>query len=172
MRNSEAKQITPEEANSLAKERLRTWLRLFSATGLVEGEIRRRLRASFDTTLPQFDFMAALYKAKTPPSMGELSAELLVTNGNVTGLADRLEKAGLIQRIRSDDDRRTTRLVLTDQGRSAFEDMAGTHETWIDELFGVLDHDQLNALDTLLTELKRPFVDEIEEIEVRQRSAS
>ncbi len=160
MRNSEATRLTSEEADSMAKERLRTWLRLFSATGLVEGEIRRRLRASFDTTLPQFDFMAALYKAETPPSMGELSTELLVTNGNVTGLADRLEKAGLIRRIRSEDDRRTTRLSLTDRGRTAFEEMAGTHETWIDELLGVLDHDQLNALDRLLSELKRPFLEE------------
>ena len=42
---------------------LRLWLRLLTCTTLIEGEIRRRLRDSFDITLPRFDLMAQLDKA-------------------------------------------------------------------------------------------------------------
>ena len=42
------------------KDELRLWLRLFTCKELIEGEVRRRLRDSFDVTLPRFDLMAQL----------------------------------------------------------------------------------------------------------------
>ncbi len=45
------------------KEELRLWLRLLTCATLIEGEIRRRLRREFATTLPRFDMMAALDRA-------------------------------------------------------------------------------------------------------------
>jgi len=65
---------------------LRLWLRLFTCNTLIEGEVRRRLRESFDVTFPRFDLMAQLDRAPNGMTLGELSGRMMVSNGNVTGL--------------------------------------------------------------------------------------
>ena len=78
-----------------SKERLRLWLRILSAQRVIENEVRERLRVEHDTTLPRFDVMAALYRNEEGLKMSELSGELRVSNGNVTGIVDRLVNDGL-----------------------------------------------------------------------------
>ncbi len=77
------------------KDELRLWLRLFACKEVIESEVRRRLRDSFDVTLPRFDLMAQLYRAPKAMTLGELSQRMMVSNGNVTGLVDRLLEQGL-----------------------------------------------------------------------------
>src|SRR5690606_31303841 len=74
---------------AVSKARLRLWLRLLAVTRMVEGELRERLRG-LETTLPRFDVMAALSRAPDGLKMTELSNVLRVSNGNVTGIVDRL----------------------------------------------------------------------------------
>ena len=69
---------------------LRLWLRLLTLSTLIESEVRRRLRKEFATTLPRFDLMAQLERAHDGMSLNELSKRMMVTNGNVTGLVERL----------------------------------------------------------------------------------
>ena len=75
---------------------LRIWLRLLTCMNMTEGMIRARLHAQFATTLPRFDVLAALDAAGTELTMGALSARLMVTSGNVTGLVNAMEKDGLV----------------------------------------------------------------------------
>ena len=77
------------------KDELRLWLRLFSCKMLIENEIRRRLRDNYEITLPRFDLMAQLDKAPAGMKLGELSQRLMVSNGNITGLVDRLVELAL-----------------------------------------------------------------------------
>ena len=55
------------------KTELRLWLRLLTCTTLIENEVRRRLRDSFDITLPRFDLLAQLDRAPNGMTLGELS---------------------------------------------------------------------------------------------------
>ncbi len=87
---------------------LRTWLRALTCVRLIETQIRARLRAEFDTTLPRFDVLAQLDAARGSLTMGELSARLMVTSGNVTGLIDAMEREGLVSRRPHPSDRRST----------------------------------------------------------------
>ena len=73
-----------------AWDRLRLWLRLLRASRTIEAELRERLKRDYDTTLPRFDVMAALYRSPEGMLMSDLSRYLLVSNGNVTGIVDRL----------------------------------------------------------------------------------
>jgi DNA-binding MarR family transcriptional regulator len=127
------------------KARLRLWLRLLSTTKLVSQEIRRRLRVEFDATLPQFDLLAQLYREPEGLRLGELSRRTMVTNGNVTGLADRLEADGLIRRETLEADRRVTVARLTRKGRDLFTTMAKAHEGWIRELTAELDDEEIDV---------------------------
>jgi DNA-binding MarR family transcriptional regulator len=142
--------------DAASKSRLRLWLRILSVSRTVEAELRERLRGA-DTTLPRFDVMAALHRAGNGLRMSELSAVLRVSNGNVTGIVDRLEAEGLAQRLPVEGDRRALLVRLTPAGASAFVDLAARHEAWVNELLGVVtaaeaDHliEQLQAVRTRL----------------------
>ena len=133
---------------------LRLWLRLLTCTTLIEGEVRRRLRDEFDVTLPRFDLMAQLDKAPNGMTLGELSQRMMVSNGNVTGLAERLVEQGLLDRRPSPNARRAQIVSLTAEGRRAFRAMARTHEDWIARIFAGLDAAEIDQLMTLLAKTK------------------
>lgn len=136
------------------KAELRLWLRLLTCTTMIEGEVRRRLRERFDTTLPRFDLLAQLERAPDGLTLGEISRRMMVSNGNVTGLAERLETEGLIERRRSASDRRASYLRLTATGRAEFARMAREHEGWIADLFAGLAAADVAALMALLGRAK------------------
>ncbi len=133
---------------------LRLWLRLLTLTTLVESEIRGGLRVAFDTTLPRFDLMAALHKTKAPLTMGDLSRRLMVSNGNITGVTERLVEEGLVVRTRSKEDKRTQYVELTAAGRTEFERMAARHEQWIAAAFADLSDAEATKLMELLGKAK------------------
>jgi DNA-binding MarR family transcriptional regulator len=132
------------------KSQLRLWLRMLSITKMISQEVRRRLRVEFDATLPQFDLLAQLYREPEGIRLGELSRRTMVTNGNITGLADRLEADGLVQRETLEGDRRVTVAKLTRKGRDHFAVMAKAHEGWLRELMADIDE---TAMDETLTRL-------------------
>ncbi|RMF08183.1 MAG: MarR family transcriptional regulator [Alphaproteobacteria bacterium] len=142
------------EAVPASKQALRLWLRLLSCSTMIEQRMRHLLKDKFGTTLPRFDFMATLYRFDEGLSMGELSRWLMVSNGNVTGVADRLEKEGMIRRVPSPNDRRSQIVTMTPAGRAAFEEWAREHERWINDLFGKLDTEEMGRLIDLLAKVK------------------
>lgn len=144
---------------SLSKARLRLWLKLLKASGQVEAALRRRLRIEYGTTLPRFDVMAALSRAPDGLRMSEISERLRVSNGNITGIVDRLVEEGLARRVAVPDDRRATRARLTPQGHEDFARQAASHEAWIDDMLSAHGAEDLHALsgqlDRLLNRLEQ-----------------
>ncbi|MFT3954981.1 MAG: MarR family transcriptional regulator [Piscinibacter sp.] len=134
---------------------IKLWLRLLACTTRVENVIRQRLRSEFGTTLPRFDLLAQLDRESAGLSMGELSARMMVTGGNVTGIVDQLEGEGLVVREDHPTDRRAFRVCLTAAGRRQFRRMAAVHETWIVELFDGWSPAQKNQVHDLLATLKQ-----------------
>ena len=148
------------------KDELRLWLRLLTCTTLVEAEIRRRLRREFDTTLPRFDLLAQLERAPAAGlTLGEVSRRMMVSNGNVTGLAARLEEEGLVERRVSRTDRRSQVLRLTPRGRREFVRQSAAHEGWIAELLGGLSERERAALHGLLGRAKASVRAGLQEVE-------
>ena len=151
----------PRDAETRVAERpgdhvveLRLWLRLLTCTTMIETEVRRRLREDFDTTLPRFDVLAQLDKTPGGMTLGELSQRMMVSNGNVTGLADRLAADGLLERRASSRDRRVQIVKLTAAGRRAFRTMARANGDWISDVFSGLDDQDIETLMRLLAKTK------------------
>jgi DNA-binding MarR family transcriptional regulator len=80
---------------------------------------------------------------------------MMVSNGNVTGLAARLESEGLVERRARPGDRRAQLLRLTPKGRREFARQSAAHERWIAELLGGLEAAERAALFRLLGQTKR-----------------
>jgi len=133
---------------------LRLWLRMLTCCNLVESEIRGRLRTEYETTLPRFDLMAQLLRVPEGMKMSELSRHMMVTNGNITGITDQLEKEGMVERIKVATDRRSSVIKLTSKGKRNFKRMAESHEQWIQTLFSGLSPKSRDALYEALGELK------------------
>lgn len=129
-----------------SKQRLRFWLRLLKLQRHMEAVIREKLRAEFGTTLPRFDVMAALYHHERGLRMSALSSFLKVSNGNVTGIVDRLVLDGYVMRVPVKGDRRAMVVRLTKKGRDDFSHMAGVHECWVNDLLDDLSPDEAEAM--------------------------
>jgi DNA-binding MarR family transcriptional regulator len=143
-----------EERPSEHQDALRLWLRLLTCTTLIEGEIRTRLRERFDVTLPRFDLMAQLEKSPDGLTLGELSRRMMVSNGNITGLVERLAELGLIERIPHPTDRRAAFVRLTQSGRAAFAEMAREHAGWVAALAADLSELEMATMMRLLARMK------------------
>ncbi len=130
--------MTASTVTTASKERLRAWLKILKTARLIEKELRERFRSELDSTLPRFDVMAALDRSGDGLKMNELSSALRVSNGNITGIVDRLVEAELVERRAVEGDRRAQLICLTNLGRATFADHATIHEGWVDELLADL----------------------------------
>lgn len=135
--------------------RLRLWLQMLKATRHIEAELREKLRLEHGTTLPRFDVMAALERRPDGLKMSELSRRLMVSNGNVTGIVDRLVEDDLVVRVEVEGDRRATRVRLTDEGRAAFEAMAVQHAHWIQQFIDPLDDREVAETTAALAKIRK-----------------
>ncbi|MEO5933922.1 MAG: MarR family transcriptional regulator, partial [Duganella sp.] len=71
-------------------------------------------------THPQFDIIATL--GNTPGmSYKELGEKTLITKGTLTGVIERLEQKGLVERLRNDCDKRSFSVRLTASGEAVFD---------------------------------------------------
>ena len=106
----------------------------------------------YGLTPPQFGILEALHHLGPLP-LGELAEKLLVTGGNVTYVMDRLEAQGLVQRCRSEEDRRVVTAVLTPEGRDLVAAVFPEHATFIAGLMSALDVREQDELRELLKRL-------------------
>ena len=141
------------------KERLRLWIRLLRTSRIIEGELREKLKSEFGSTLPRFDVMSALNRQPDGMLMSDLSRYLLVSNGNVTGIVDRLVADGYVVRGARDGDRRTSIVRLTEEGTRAFRAMAAAHEGWISEFLGQVGEGDARRLSATLKSFRSNWED-------------
>lgn len=122
-------------------------------TTLIEKRIRLYLKETCNTTLPRFDAMAALERAGEKITMSQLSDRLLVSNGNVTVLINRLVEDGLVDRQADENDRRIQYVSLTPAGRKAFLQVAEMHEALVDSIFSEISDAKIDKLLRMISEM-------------------
>jgi DNA-binding MarR family transcriptional regulator len=137
-----------------SKLSLRLWLRLLSCSMIIEKRMRARLDAEFGTTLPRFDILSALERHPEGLTMGQLSRSIMVSNGNVTAVVNRLLEDGCLARTTEKKDRRVATVRLTSKGRKVFLRMARVHEQWIDHMFEGLSDQRIDELMSMLGEMR------------------
>lgn len=73
-----------------------------------------------DLTGPQIHVVVVLALAGAPMPMAELAHRIAASAPTMTGIVDRLERQGLVARLRDDQDRRVVHIALTEAGQSAW----------------------------------------------------
>ena len=95
---------------------LRTWNRLRTCTGRIATLLAQRLRSEYGMNPARLDLLGHLHQAPEGLAMTALARRLMVTNASVTGLVDRMETEGLVERRPSPADRRRTLIAATRTG--------------------------------------------------------
>ena len=98
-----------------------------------------------------------LWLVKRSPglSLAELAAEEGISPPAMCGHVDRLERAGLIERVRSSEDRRRVGLRLTDDGARLLRRVRARRTTWLADRLGALEPQELEAVAAAVGPLSR-----------------
>jgi DNA-binding MarR family transcriptional regulator len=131
---------------------------LIRAFGLVE-RVMRPYFAAFGISGSQWGVIRNLHRAeregRSGLRLGELSHSLLIRPPSVTGLIDRLERSGLVQRVALAEDLRVRQIQLTPTGRQMVLRILADHDDQINEVLGGLGPSEQHELSRLLTTLSR-----------------
>jgi len=107
----------------------------------------------------KFNVLVILYKNPEKSMMlSEIGERMLVTKANITGLIDRLERQGLVRRIRDDMDRRKIRAVMTEKGRNFTAEIIERYKEWTAKIMATLDDREKNQLIGIMTKLQNGLV--------------
>lgn len=88
-------------------------------------------------------------------SMRELAAEERISAPALSGHVDRMEKAGLLERVRDEDDRRRVGLALTEEGERLLKNIRARRTTWLADRLRDLDDDDVDAIERAIEPLGR-----------------
>lgn len=138
------------DTSDFRKDETRLWLSVLAVYNVVYPELNRQLKERTGISISKFDVMAQLARYPDGLSMGELSTKLKVSNGNVSGLINRLRKEELVDKSMSADDRRSFVAVLTPGGRQKFEEAAALHADVLAACFLHLGRDRLAETTAML----------------------
>ncbi len=131
---------------------IRVWFRLVRLMARMQGAIADRLR-QIGISIPQCDVLTTLSE-REGVSQQQLAERLYVTKGNISGLLDRLEEAGFVERRAAASDRRQYSIYLTESGRTMAESAIAVQHKWIASTLGRMTEADLEALETRLVALR------------------
>jgi len=130
----------------------RVWFRLARLSSQAKAVLAEELRA-IELSVPQCDVLTTLTE-REGVSQQELAQRLYVTKGNISGLLDRLERLGLVERRATPGDRRQYAIALTDAGRAKAQAAIALQLGIIAKSFGRLPQDSLVRFEALLVDVR------------------
>jgi DNA-binding MarR family transcriptional regulator len=107
-------------------------------------------------TTTQFDIIATLGN-QPPMTCKELGEKTLISKGTMTGVLERLEVKGLIEKLMNDDDGRSYKIGLSKAGNKLFKKVFPEHIEYLGKAFGKLSKKELEQAVTVLKEVKAIF---------------
>jgi DNA-binding MarR family transcriptional regulator len=121
-------QAAPEAAPGLDRDELAAWGGFLHAHAALTRALDAELIDAHGMPLSSYEVL--LFLARAPGGrmrMSELAESVLLSRSGLTRLADRLEKAGLIERQECPTDQRGLFAAITDSGRHTFDQAHRTH---------------------------------------------
>lgn len=105
--------------------------------------------AEYDVTPVQYGILSCLWK-ENGQTAKQIAASLCLDGSTVTGILDRMENKGLVQRTPDPNDRRAIRVVLTEKGLELEKPIQQVIEDANDEIMGVFSEGEKFLLKELL----------------------
>jgi DNA-binding MarR family transcriptional regulator len=119
-----------------------------------------RLFREHGLTPSQYNILRILRGEGKPLPILEIASRTITVVPGITGLIDRLEDAGLVNRLRCERDRRVVYVALTDRGLDTIAELDAPLDTLHRQLLGHLSAVELKQLIGLLEKVRQPLTDE------------
>lgn len=130
----------------------RAWFRFLRVEARIRTSVAARLK-DVGLSIPQCDVLTTLTEHEGV-SQQELAAHLYVTKGNISGLIDRLEAAGFVQRRLIAGDRRSYSICLTPEGRKAADAGIAIQKRFVADTFGRMPPEDLATFEAILVRVR------------------
>ena len=110
-------------------------------------------------TPQQYAVLAVFKGSKSPVTPTEVARQLDRRTNSITLIVDRMEKAGLIKRVRNLQDRRTIQLVMTKKGLEAFDRATKPGTDFVKEILSCLTEKELKIFINFLERIRQKAID-------------
>lgn len=126
----------PSEASGSSNHTYQSaWKQLLNYTKSLEAEMGTRFRKRFKQSLIRYELLSQLFRiAPNGLPIGQLAQRMMGSNGNITGLVDRMILEGLVKKSSSQEDRRSMHVILTEKGTELCTTMDLAHADWAESL--------------------------------------
>jgi DNA-binding MarR family transcriptional regulator len=124
-----------QSLSSPSAERLRAWRLYFESALALVDVLDAELDSDAGIPLRWYDVLVHLEETPDGLRMNELAERILCSKSGFTRVVDRMEEAGLVRRVRPENDRRSILVVLTDNGRDTMERARRHHRYSIEQHF-------------------------------------
>jgi DNA-binding MarR family transcriptional regulator len=140
---------------------LAEWVTLYQAHNAV-FKVAELALLPHNLSLPQLHLLAILKKADGPVTTGEIGQAMVKASQTITGLVDRVEEPGLVERVFDRSDRRKTWVRLTEKGEQKLAEAYPVANHLAEELSAVLTDQELQDLQAKLEKLRGAAMDRLE----------
>ena len=152
----------------LDDDQQRAWRALVIGTTLLFDRLDEDLRRSFDLSLVEYEILVRLSERDGQMRMAALADALAHSRSRVTHTVTRMEKVGLVQRSRSDDDGRGIIASLTDKGQDVLVRAAPAHVAGVRQhLVDLADDADFAALGRVMDSVADSLIAAHPEMEIR-----
>ena len=146
------------------------WIALDRVHSLMSRQIHATM-TGHEVTRPQYSVLRLLLE-EGRLTANALSGHMGVTPGNLTGVIDRLEAAGLVERQRDPQDRRCVTLSLTAAGEAKARAIVPSTRRLVEGLFAALDAEELAAFGRSLKKLEAALDAEEKTVKEEQQAVA
>jgi MarR family 2-MHQ and catechol resistance regulon transcriptional repressor len=152
----------PERGAKLDGARgLDEWTTLYQAYNAV-FKVAELVLLPHNLSLPQLQLLTILKNAGAPITTGEIGQAMVKASQTITGLVDRLEEPGFVERVFDRSDRRKTWVRMTEKGERKLAEALPKANRLTEDLFSVLSDQELKDLQANLDKLRTAAMDRLE----------
>ena len=113
-----------------------SWQMFFEAHAAVYARLDAELHAEHGLSLRWYDLLLQLHAAPGARlTMSDLGRAVVISKSGLTGLVDRMQRAGLVERSGDPDDRRIVHVTLTPAGAEAYRRARDDHRRAVSDVF-------------------------------------
>lgn len=146
-----AKKPKTGESNEGPVDQVDLWRSMLNNWKRIQRDAERNLMR-LDLTPAELRILRVLREKGSSP-MNKFSAETMLSQPSITGIVDKLEERGLVERLRSSEDRREVLIAITEKGDRTYAKGMELHRQFVEEAFSVLEGGEVEALMSVLKKL-------------------
>jgi DNA-binding MarR family transcriptional regulator len=136
-----------QSLSSPSPERLRAWRLYFESALALLDTLEHDFERAAGFPVQWYDVLVHLEETRDGLRTSELAQKVLFSKSGFTRVVDKMEAAGLVRRVRPENDRRSIFIRLTPEGHAAIKRARPPHHHWVEENFtGLLTDGDIKAV--------------------------